>query len=162
MKITRIVAGSVVALLLAVTSVAAACDLSCAFALGDSDCHSGESASQSSTDLRMAMDGMDMAGMAMPGMAYADEQASKPEVSPARAGHPSIGDMGPCERQSCDKSSFVSVKASRAGVAPLHSILVFAEIAFAGAAPELIRGARDDVAFNRPLGESPLLLSLRI
>ena len=46
MMIRRIFAGSIVALLLSVSSLAAACDLSCAFASMNSDCHSQQAESK--------------------------------------------------------------------------------------------------------------------
>jgi len=69
MMIKRVFVGSIVALLLSVSSLAAACDVSCAFASMNSDCHSDRAESQDSTPGGMKMDGMAMDGMTMPEMA---------------------------------------------------------------------------------------------
>jgi len=163
MKVKRMIAGSIAALLLAVTSMAAACDLSCAFAMASSDCHASESttASAGSSDAmaRMDMGGMDMSGMAMPGVS---DSATSPSISSAKAAHPSIGDMGPCERQSCDKGSFVFAKAGRSGTGRINSILPAAKNVSAGAAPRIFYGARDDGAHFPSFKASPLSTILRI
>src|SRR6267154_2377275 len=63
MKMKRFFAGLIVALLLFVPSLGAACDLSCEFAQLASDCHLKREASQESGSAVMAMDGMAMDGM---------------------------------------------------------------------------------------------------
>jgi hypothetical protein len=162
MAIRRIFAGSIVALLLSVSSLAAACDLSCAFASMNSDCHSQQTESQDSAVGAMKMDGMEMAGMAMPGMASNQDQQTVSAISQTRAGHASISEMGPCERQACDNGTTVTVKASRSVAPQLLSILAVAETPRAVSAHPHFHGARDDVARYRPLDGSPYLLSLRI
>jgi hypothetical protein len=165
MIVRRILAGFVVTLLLGVSSMAAACDLSCAFAVADSDCHSREAASQSLTDSRTAMDGMDMAGMAMPAMNKGEDLPTISDISQARAAHPAhplISDMGPCERQSCDKGTFVSVKANRAGASRLRLAPAIASNSLADTAPPLFHDARDDVASALPSHRNSLQLNLRI
>jgi hypothetical protein len=166
MKVKRTIAGSIAALLLAVTSMAAACDLSCAFAMASSDCHASESttASAGSADAMAGMDmsGMDMSGMAMPGVSDSATSPSISEMSPAKAAHPSIGDMGPCERQSCDKGSFVFAKAGRSGTGRINSILPAAKNASDVAAPRIFYGARDDGARFPSFKASPLSTILRI
>jgi hypothetical protein len=163
MIVTRTIAGLVVTLLLAVTSMAAACDLSCAFALANSDCHPQDATSQSSADSSVAMDGMDMPGMAMPGMTPIANHPSISDISQARVGHhPSIGTMGPCERQSCDKSSFGSVKTNRVRASRPTVVLPIAQNPRGDTARSHSYDARDDVASDPPSYRNSFQLSLRI
>src|SRR6266851_236893 len=122
MMIRRIFVGSIVTLLLSVSSLAAACDVSCAFASMNSDCHLDQSESQDSTPGGMKMD-----GMAMPEMASGEGQQTNFAAPRANIAHPSIGEMGPCEKQACDDSSAVSAKTSNSIDSHFHSILVVTE-----------------------------------
>jgi|HubBroStandDraft_4_1064222.scaffolds.fasta_scaffold132415_2 hypothetical protein len=162
MLIRRIFAGAIVVLLLSVSTLAAACDLSCAFAAMSSDCHAERTAAQDSGPDGMNMNGMSMAGMTMPEIGNSPDQQTVSAVSRTTAGHPSIGEMGPCERQACDNDSTVSVKASRSVAPQLHSILAAAETPRAVIAPSYFHDARDDISHYRPLDGSSFLLSLRI
>jgi hypothetical protein len=166
MKVKRTIAGSIAALLLAVTSMAAACDLSCAFAMASSDCHASESttASAGSSDAmaRMDMGGMDMSGTAMPGASESATPPSTSEMSPAKAAHPSIGDMGPCERQSCDKGSFVFVKAGRSAARGVQTAPPVLRVSLPAAGLQTFRGARDDAAPLSPFRTISLSLVLRV
>jgi hypothetical protein len=162
MMVRRIFAGSIVALLLSVPSLAAACDLSCAFASMKSDCHVQPAEPQDSSPSKMGMNGMSMAGMAMPDMANAEDQPSVSAAPGSQASHALLGEMEPCERQSCDSSSAVSAKSSRSVDSHFHSILAFTEASRASGAPPHFHDARDDVASYRLHDRSPLQLSLRI
>jgi len=158
----RIFAGSIVALLLSVSPLAAACDLSCAFASMSSDCHLQQTQPQDSASGGMDMNGMSMAGMAMPGMAGGEGQPIDSVAARANTSHASIGDMGPCERRSCDSSSSISATASRSVDSRFHSVVAIAGTLRADVASLFFHDARDDVAHYRPLDASPLQLSLRI
>jgi hypothetical protein len=162
MMIRRIFAGSIAALLLSVTSLAAACDVSCAFASMSSDCHAKQTESQNLAPGGTAMDGMAMAGMMMPEMAKSEDQQAVPGISRLKASHSSIGEMGPCERQSCDNGSAIFAKTSQSGDSQFHSILAITEIARADSALTLFRDARDDIEYHYSCDGSPLHLSLRI
>jgi hypothetical protein len=162
MMIRRIIAGSIVALLLSVSSLAAACDLSCAFPSMSADCHSGQTEPQNSSPGGMKMDGMSMAGMTMPEIGSDASQRTVSAISPTNASHPTIGEMGPCERQSCDSDTPVSARMTRSIDAQFHSILANTETLRAICAPTLVHDARDDIAHYRPSGRSPLHLSLRV
>src|SRR5579864_3745334 len=111
MRIRRIFAGSIVALLLSVSPLAAACDISCAFPSISADCHSQRTESQASASGGMKMDGMAMAEMPMPEMANGQGQQPEPAATGPNASHALIGEMGPCERQSCDNGFSVSARA---------------------------------------------------
>jgi hypothetical protein len=160
--IKRIFAGSMVALLLSVASLTAACDLSCAFASMDSDCHSARTGSQDSAVGGMKMDGMGMAGMTMPEMAGDEGQQAVTAAAPSNVAHPSIGEMGPCEKQTCDNGSAVSAKTTRSVDSHSHSLLAVAGTSRADDALTIFHGARDDVASFRVRDGSPLHISLRI
>ena len=108
------------------------------------------------------MDGMDMAGMAMPAMTNGEDRPTISDISQAGAAHPSIGDMGPCERQSCDNGSFASVKANRTGASRLSLVLTIAPNRLADASPALSHDARDDVASALPSHRNSLPLNLRV
>lgn len=162
MKARRIFAGSIVALMLSVSPLAAACDLSCAFASMDSDCHAQRAETRDAASSGMQMDGMDMDGMTMPGMAHSPEQKAGSAISAVMPNHPSIGEMGPCEKQSCDGDSTVSAKAKRSFAEQHDLILATIEIPRARSAPPTLRGARDDIAAHRIDDASPPLRILRI
>ena len=155
--IRRIFAGSIVALLLSVSPLAAACDLSCAFARTDSDCHSRKVEAQDLTS-----GGMNMDGMAMPEMAQNKDQLTMSTMSRANANHPSIGDMGPCEKQPCDGNSAVSAKTSRSVDSQFHTILAVTETLDAPEILKRLHYARDDVATYYIRDGSSLHLTLRI
>jgi len=160
MWIKRIFAGSIVALLLSVSSLAAACDLSCAFHSMISDCHS-EQAQTSASD-GMKMDGMAMAGMTMPEMTGGDEQQAVSAISRANMAHPSIGEMGPCEKQSCDSGSAISATTSRSIDLRLHPVIAVGETPRPDGALALFRDARDAIALHRLHYGIPLHLNLRV
>jgi hypothetical protein len=162
MMIRRTFAGSIVALLLSVTSLAAACDVSCAFASMSSDCHAKQSESQDTAAGGMKMDGMAMAGMTMPEIAISGDQPAVSAPSHAKASHPSIGEMGPCERQACDNGSAVFAKTPRPGDTQLHSLSASPEIPLAEDLLRLFHDARNDIARYRPSDGSPIHPSLRI
>jgi hypothetical protein len=162
MKMRRILAGSIATLLLAMSALAASCDLSCAFSRADADCHARDAKLQQLPDSGRAMDGMDMAGMSMPEMAAREGQPATCEISRSRAPHPSIGDMGPCERQSCGQITLVSANAIRSQAPRLRAIAVIAPPPSAIVTARRIHNARDDVASDRPPNESSPPMNLRI
>jgi hypothetical protein len=162
MPIRRIFAGSIVALLLSVASLTAACDLSCAFASMNSDCHSAQTEPQDSAVGGMKMDGMEMAGMTMPETAGGEGQQAVTAAARANIAHPSIGEMGPCEKQNCDNGSAVSAKTTRSVDSHSYSLLAVAGTPRADEALTILHDARDDVASFPILDASPLQLSLRI
>jgi hypothetical protein len=162
MMIRRMFAGSIAALLLSVSSFAAACDVSCSFASMSSDCHSEQTKSRDMAPGGMQMDGSSMAGMNMPGMGDGEDQPAVPGISRLKASHPSIGKMGPCEKQPCDNGAAIFAKTTRFGDSHFHSILAIAETPRADGALTLLRGARDEIATCRVHDGSSLHLRLRI
>src|ERR1700688_5031749 len=125
MMIRRIFLGSIVRLLLSVSSLAAACDLSCAFASMTSDCHAKQTEAQNSPSGQMKMD-----GMAMPEMSGGDSMNQQMVSGPSRSMplHATFVDMGTCERQSCDQAPVLDVRANHPTAA--KSDAVFAHIGF--------------------------------
>jgi hypothetical protein len=164
MNIKRAVAGSVVTLLLAVTSMAAACDLSCTFGFADSDCHAGGQPAPDSMASAIDMRGMDMPQMSMPGVGQEQASPVASRVSQTKAAHPSIGDMGPCERQSCGGSSFVATSAGRSNAAGVSSVPAIAQNLSVVVAAQILHGAREDISRPAPYPyqASPLSIILRI
>jgi len=110
----------------------------------------------------MKMDGMAMDGMAMPEIAHNQDQDEGSAILGANAEHPSIGEMGSCERQSCDGDSAISAKASRPFAPQYDLVLATFEIPRADGAPPIFHGARDDIAVRHFRDKDPLHLSLRI
>jgi hypothetical protein len=162
MILGRIVAGSIVALLLSVCSLSAACDVSCAFGSMKSDCHSDQTESPDKMPGGMTMIGMAMAGMAMRDMPNSDDPPAASAISRAKTTHPSIGEMGPCERQSCDNGSAVTAQANRFGLSHFHSIVAVTETSRHDDAMLLFHDARDSIATHRARDGSPAHPSLRI
>jgi hypothetical protein len=164
MKIKRILAACNVALLLSVLSLGAACEISCGLGQNSFDCHSRLALDARSGRSSTQMDGMDMNGgeMSMPDMGHSDRQFAVSAEQAARIGHPSIGEMGPCERQSCDNRSVASVRSARSSASQVHPFLLVTYAPRAIAAPPIFRDARDDIASSHPRDASPPTLSLRI
>ncbi len=162
MTIRSIFAGLIAAVMLSVSSMAAACDLSCSFAQRRTDCHAHGVKNHSSAASSMRMDDMAMDGMVMPDVAAGEDQMAALAKPEPRAGHPSIGEMGPCERQSCDSSSAVSARAARTAGPQFHLVLAPSRGLLAARASPVFHDARDDVATRVPRDEGPLSLSLRI
>src|ERR1700674_4609123 len=122
--IRRIFAGSIVAILLSASSMAAACDLSCGFASMKSDCHARQAEPQDSSSGDMNMSGMSMAGMTMPEMSSHDSIDQQMVSAPSRTMpvHAAVVDMGACERQSCDQAPVLAVKANHPAAAKSDAV----------------------------------------
>ena len=150
---------SIVALLLSVSSMAAACDLSCAFASMTSDCHARKIESQNSLSGDMKMD-----GMAMPETSSGDS-INQPIVSgPPRTMpiHAVIADMGACERQSCDQTPALTVKANRHATAKSYAACAPTGFPRMAGVQTVFHDARGDLARHRQVVHGPLSVSLRI
>ena len=164
MTTRRILASSIVVLMLSVSSMAAACDLSCSFAQRRSDCHTHAKDANhfSSSSAGMGMDGMAMDGMAMPEMATDEDPTTVSANAGGMPSHPSIGEMGPCERQSCDNGSAISARTPRTATPQVHLVWAPVEALLPAHAPTVFHDARDSVATPIPQDRSHLFLSLRI
>jgi hypothetical protein len=158
MKIRRILAGTLVALLLCVSSLAAACDLSCGFALFRSDCHSPQMAGGESDSPDMTMAGMAMAEMA------ADTSAIQQPVTARRAMplHAVLVDMGACAHQSCDQAQALASKVNHPTPAQFETISIVAGFPSLESLRVAFHEARDDIAPISPIAYSCLDTSLRI
>jgi hypothetical protein len=105
---------------------------------------------------------MAIAGMTMPEMPGVAGQQISSTTERARTGHPSIGDMGPCERHSCDGGTAVLAHASHS---VLSSFCFGATVAVArevDLGPPDFHEARDGLAYDFPRSLIPFRLSLRI
>jgi hypothetical protein len=162
MMVKRIIAGSIVTLLLSVSSLAAACDLSCAFGGANSDCHSQETPFQDSANAGMKMDGMDMAGMTMLDISKGESQQPDSAISSPTPGHPLIGEMGVCEKQPCYDGPAIASKTARFVDSQIHSFVAIIEAPGTEVSLPFSYDARDDIASYRPLDLNPLQLTLRI
>lgn len=157
MGIRRIFAGFVVALLLAVSFLSIKCDLSCGFAQLRSDCHSAQMSAEESMP-----SGMAMSGMVMPGVNDADSGNRKIAGQPHSARHAVIGEMGPCERQSCDPGQSVAAKVNHPSTAQLDTTLAAAEFSHMASPHPAFHDGRDDLDFHSSLAHSPLSMTLRV
>ena len=159
-KIRKIFAGSLVALLLCVSSLAAACDLSCGFAQFRSDCHSPQMVADGSSPSDMTM-----AGMTMPegaGGSYGiDQQVTIPAPRPMPA-HAVLADMGACERQSCDQGQALTSRANHSVAAQFETISTVARFSRIDSLRASFHGARGDIAPLSPVVHSPLSVTLRL
>ena len=162
MMFRRIFAGWIVALLLPASGLAAACDVSCAFAVLNSDCNSKPAVAKAAMPGGMKMDGMAMAGMNMPDSAGGEDQQSTSELVESKASHPQIGEMGPCERKSCWSDSAIS-----AGPACSNNWQLLRVFASAGTSPTDIflspfHDARDALLTPPAFAATHLRSTLRI
>jgi hypothetical protein len=108
------------------------------------------------------MDGMAMAGMTMPEMPGAEDPQTESVAAHANGGHPSMGEMGACEKQPCNNGFAISARTRRSLDPRLSSIVATTKFPAADLVAAPFHDARDDVARDRPRGASPLQLSLRI
>lgn len=158
MKIRRIFAVPLAALLLFVSSLAAACDLSCGYALFRSDCHSPAMAATDSGASDTTMAGMRMAERA-------DENSTDQQIgsSPKQAmpAHAVLADMGACERQSCDQAQALASKADHSTAAQFDTISTVADSSYISL-PAAFNASRDDIPLFSPFVYSSLDVSLRI
>jgi hypothetical protein len=155
----RVFAGSLTALLLCVSSWAAACDLSCGFASLQADCHSPQMAAKESDPA-----GMTMAGMAMPEMdgARPTNQRAFSSTSQGMPVHAALVDMGVCEHQSCDQAQALAAKGNHSTAAQPDTIWTVVGFPGMDSVQTAFHGARDDLAPLSPAIHSPLSVSLRI
>ncbi len=164
MMIRRIFAGSVVAILLWASSLAAACDLSCAFVSISSDCHSEQTNHQDSTPGGMKMDGMAMTGMTMPEMSNDDSINQQMVSAQSRQMplHAAVVDMGTCERQTCDQTPVLAAKANHPAAATCDAVRALTGFPRIDSLRTASHDARDDLARLTPDVRGPLRVTLRV
>jgi hypothetical protein len=150
---------SLVALLLFVSSLAAACDLSCGFALFRSDCHLPGMAAKDSGASDTTMAGMKMTERASENST--DQQMGSSPQQPMSA-HAVVADMGVCERQSCDQTQALASKADYFAAAQFDTISRDAEFHSLESLLAAFHESGDDIPLFSPFVDSPLDLSLRI
>jgi hypothetical protein len=158
-KNRRIFAGILAALLLCVSSLAAACDLSCGFALFRSDCHSPQMAAEESQRPEMAM-----AGMAMPEMA-GDSSTNQPMLSSApksMPGHAVLAEMGACMRQSCDQAQTLASKANHSTAGQFETVSTVSSFSHMENLRAAFHEVRGGIAPHLPRVQTQLDVSLRI
>jgi hypothetical protein len=164
MMTRRIFAGSIAVILLSVSSLAAACDLSCGFVSMKSDCHAQQTEPQESSSGDMNMNGMSMAGMTMPTMSGGDSMNQQMVSAPSRTlpFHAAVVDMGTCERQSCDQSPVLAVKANHPAAA--KSDVACAIIGFPRRVSLQVafHDARDGLTRLDQIVHAPLRVTLRV
>jgi hypothetical protein len=159
MEMRRIFAGSLTALLLCVSSFAAACDFSCEFAQLRSDCHSPQMAAMQTGPADMAMDGMAMPGMDEPSSGSQQTVSTLAQAMPA---HAAFVDMGACERQSCDQAQALAARTTHSTASQFDRVLTVAGFSHTDSLRAAFHEARDDIASLSPIAFSPLKISLRI
>ncbi len=162
MLLRRIFAGSILTLLLSASSLGAACDVSCAFASMNSDCHSQRAGDEASASGGMNMPGMAMPGMDLPEMGGGQDQQAIPAISETRVPHPAIGEMGPCETQTCDSGSVGPAKSNGSGTLGFHSIAAAIGIPRIASALPHFQDSQGDTASFLPRNRSSLQLNLRV
>jgi hypothetical protein len=157
MNLKRTIVGSIVVLMLAVSSMAGACDISCGFA--QADCHSVQM--KASTAAEMEMSGNGMADMAMPpeSGAVPSDRASISFSLNMEMRHARLGQMGPCERQSCnDYAAYIS-RSFRRNAPQFRTALAVARLPRPTVS---FYEARDGIARLSPGSRMPLPTTLRI
>ena len=159
MKIKPIFVSTVAVLLMCVSSLLPACDLSCGFSLFRSDCHSPRMAAAESD----APD-MTMAGVTMP-ESDGDSPTNQPLVSSVpqeMPAHAALVEMGACARQSCAEASGLVSSSIHSAATQFERIS--AVTAFSGVElPKIIfHDARDDISPPDRAVHLSLDVSLRI
>ena len=164
MLVRRIFTGSIVVILLSVSSLAAACDLSCGFVSMKSDCHAQQAEPQDSSSGGMNMNGMRMAGMTMPEMSGGDSVNQQMVSASSRTMpfHAAVVDMGTCERQSCDQAPVLAAKANHSAAAQSHAVCVDTGFPQIDSLQNASHDARDGLARLAQVVHAPLSVSLRV
>jgi hypothetical protein len=156
----RIFASTAVALLLSASTLAAACDLSCAFPSRISDCHSEQNEARNSPPGGMKMD-----GLTMPDMPDTSSMHQQSVFEPERtaSNHARIGEMGPCEKQSCGDALVLAVKASHPKAAMSGVVHARSGFPLTASLPPASHNARDDLArFGQVVHVDLFSVSLRV
>jgi hypothetical protein len=158
-KIRRIFEGALVVLVLCVSSLAAACDLSCGFALFGSDCHSPKMAAADSGHPEMTMVGMTMSEMA------GENSTIRPMVfhaPQAMRAHAALSDLGACERQPCDQGQALASKANHSAAAQFDTVSIITGSAHTENLRAAFHESHDDIPLFNLVVHSPFDVSLRI
>lgn len=163
MALQRIGAALLVTLLACVVPLGAACDVACAFG-GTPRCHSEDSGATVSSHPAVMMAGMNMDGRGMPmaGMPEDHSPASSASIfSPSSRAHPSLGEMGPCERRSCsdDASGPARASAKNASDVWLQSAAARLRVSLDSALADCSPPFTGD---SSPRDAVPLVVSLRV
>jgi hypothetical protein len=158
-KIKRIFGGTVAALLMCVSSLSAACDLSCGFSLFRSDCHSPQMAASESSPPDMTMAGMTMPESAGDSPANQQVVSSAPQRMPA---HAVLVEMGACTRQSCDRAQVLASRSNHSMATQFGIISTVAGFSDLDRPQIVFHNARDDISPLNPVVHRPLDVSLRI
>ena len=167
LKMKRVFAGSMVALMLSVSAFAASCDLSCGFASSRSDCHTQNTQVQPSVTADVNMD-MPMAGMQMPGMPATGtrnqtaSQISVFEMSREIPHHASFVDIGACERQSCSEDQAVAARVNPSTMSHCDVTWAVAHSCYVDRFPATFHDGGDDISQGVRESHSPPVLTLRI
>jgi hypothetical protein len=159
LKIKRIFVSTLGLLLMCVSAILPACDLSCEFSAFESDCHSPRMAAADSDSSDMSMAGMTMPESA--GDAAADQVAvsSSSHQMPA---HAALLDMGACARQSCAQVPgllSISIRSAATQFERISAVSGFSRMDLAQIA---FRDAQDDISTPDRALHLSLNVSLRI
>jgi hypothetical protein len=163
-NLKRMLAGSIVVLMLLVSSMAAACDLSCGFAKARADCHSVRMNTLESAAADMEMSDTGMSGMAMPpeSSATIPDQGAASFTFHIEMHDALIGEMGPCERQSCNEYGAYISKSTRHDASQFRAALTVVSLPRMALLQTSFYDLRDGVATFSPGDGVPLRMTLRI
>ena len=159
MKIKRIFVGTIAVLVMCVSSLLPACDLSCGFSPFRSDCHSPQMATGESDASDMSMDGMTMPESAVDSPA---DQSVVSSISQEMSAHEAFVEMGACERQSCAQAPgivSISIHSAAAQFEKISAVIGFPGMKL----PKIVsHDARDDISPPNRAVRISLDVSLRI
>ena len=158
-KIKRIFVGTIAVLLMCVSSLLPACDLSCGFSAFRSDCHSMRMVDRASDPSDMTM-----AGMTMPestGDSSSDQPgvSSVPQEMPA---HTAFLEMGACARQSCAQAPGLLSSSIHFTAAQFERISAVSGFSGMELPKIVFPDARDDISPPDRANRRSLDVSLRI
>jgi hypothetical protein len=142
-KIKRIFVGTIAVLLMCVSSLLPACDLSCGFSPFRSDCHSPQMAAAESDASDMTMAGMTMPESTGDGLADQPVISSVPQKMPA---HAALVEMGACARQSCAQAPglvSISIHSAAAQFEKISAVIGFPGMKLTKI---VFHDARDDIS----------------
>jgi hypothetical protein len=157
-------AGSIIVPILFVSSMAAACDIACGFAKAQADCHSARMNIRDSAAASMPMSDDGMAGMAMPpepGATLAGQETISATLQ-METHHARIGQMGPCERQSCNEYAAYISKSTRHDAPRFRAALTVVSLSRMAQLQTSFYDPRDGIPTFSPGDRVPLRTTLRI
>lgn len=164
MNLKRLLTSSFIVLVLAASSGAAACDISCLFTIGCVDCQTVRLKTGDCAAAHMKMSGNGMAGMVKTPDSTTTrfEQSAISSTFHAEMHDALVGETGPCDRQ-CRSEYVADVSKSTRHDAPkFRTALAVVKLPLTARFQTPSNDSRNGIVPHGPADRVPLLITLRI